>query len=77
MKELCVKCSYNGCNNQSKSRSPELSCLKCNDTKLCAFGQDVSLATKCSRNVQIGEEESCFIYSFPGKTFYFLQVFLS
>lgn len=60
---ICIKCSDNDCNNQPKIGSSELSCLKCNDSKICAYGQNESYAVPCEKEVKFGEEESCYTLS--------------
>lgn len=60
---ICAKCSESGCNNHPKLAKPKLSCIKCEDEKACAFGQDAQDAKLCETNVPFGVEESCFTYN--------------
>lgn len=62
----CVKCTGNGCNDQPKVKPSELSCMKCMDSKECAYGQRSSPAFNCLNNVIFGNKESCFVHTLPG-----------
>lgn len=66
----CVKCPSSGCNNQSKFRKPQLSCIKCSDSENCAFGYDPSAAEPCTQDVTFGDEESCFVHKIEGNFIY-------
>lgn len=68
----CTKCSKSGCNNQPKWAAPKLSCLKCENTKACAFLQDASDAIPCQKYVPFGITESCYTYHIPGNAFFYL-----
>lgn len=66
----CVKCTTSGCNNYSRYKKPEFSCVKCSDLEECAFGQNTSLVIPCANEVSLGDEESCYIRSI-GNSFYY------
>lgn len=57
----CVKCSLSGCNNQPKFKDPSLSCVKCNDTTDCAYGQNLNAAEVCQNSVPFAVSESCYM----------------
>lgn len=61
----CVKCSENGCNNQPQHREPQLSCVYCEDSTDCAFGQVNVELKKCESNVSFTSNETCFTHADP------------
>lgn len=76
---VCVKCSTSGCNNQPKFDKPRLSCLKCQNDKECAFGQDASRARRCIKDLMFGDEETCFTQVINGNfefMFDFFSIFM-
>lgn len=56
----CEKCSENACNNQPKFKKPTLSCIHCEDSQKCAFGQTEENSIECKNDVIFSTEESCF-----------------
>lgn len=72
---FCDTCSGSGCNNQPKMAKPKLSCLKCNDEKICAFSQYSHDARPCQKNVLFGDKESCFTRRSDSNEFMFLFCF--
>lgn len=62
----CVTCTASGCNDKPKVKPTELSCVKCLDSKECAFGQSSSSPITCMNDVAFGDEESCFVHKIPG-----------
>lgn len=60
--DLCLKCTGTGCNNEAKIRPPSISCVQCDKSVECAFGQDKKNATKCKTDVSFGDEESCYTH---------------
>ncbi|XP_055308419.1 uncharacterized protein LOC129572481 [Sitodiplosis mosellana] len=65
-KGTCVECSDTGCNNQPKVRQPKLACVNCTGSDECAFGYNASMAVPCKKDVELGDEESCFTRSING-----------
>lgn len=61
-KGICVKCAGSGCNNMPRVRPPLLSCIQCQKSHECAFGQDKSNATACKSQIQFGKKESCYTH---------------
>lgn len=45
-----------------KIRPSTFSCIQCRGSAECAFGFDIHSTTKCKGKVQLGSEESCYIY---------------
>lgn len=68
----CRRCSGSGCNDQPKFGRPELSCVKCNNDRECAFGQDAAKAQQCTEDVMFGEEETCFVHAISGNTHFII-----
>lgn len=58
---VCRKCSETACNNLPKIRSPSLSCVHCNKSEECAFGQDMKNEMPCKNSVLFGVDELCYI----------------
>uniref|UniRef100_A0A1L8DNW0 Putative conserved secreted protein n=2 Tax=Nyssomyia neivai TaxID=330878 RepID=A0A1L8DNW0_9DIPT len=58
----CVKCSTaNGCNSAAAKSAPTLSCVKCAATDVaCLWGFSNSVATRCTSDVWLGSQETCF-----------------
>lgn len=56
----CIKCVASGCNEMPKVRRSLLSCVQCNKSKECGFGQDEGEAIPCKNEVTIGSTETCF-----------------
>lgn len=65
-KDLCLKCRASGCNNVAKVRPPSLSCIHCDKSAECAFGQDKKKATLCKSDVTFGAYESCYTHHSSG-----------
>ncbi|XP_055308420.1 uncharacterized protein LOC129572482 [Sitodiplosis mosellana] len=65
-KGTCVICPNTGCNNQPKVRQPKFACVNCTGSDECAFGYNASMAVPCKKDVELGDEESCFTRSING-----------
>lgn len=72
----CIKCSGSGCNIHyiAKSQPPSISCVKCDTSEDCAFGQNKKNATICKNKVPFGVEESCYVhYSLGNLNFFYIE----
>lgn len=65
-KGSCIKCGEFGCNNEPKVKPPSLSCIKCDKSEECAFGQVET--TPCQNEVLFGFKESCYTHYNAGKS---------
>lgn len=72
-KSVCIKCGTTGCNNVARVKPPTLSCVNCDKSNECAFGQDKSTATACKNDVPFGSEETCYTYFSHGKKNHILR----
>lgn len=61
-KGVCLKCGETGCNKMAKIGSPSLSCIHCDKSAECAFGQPNVEAIPCKADVPFGTEESCYVH---------------
>lgn len=65
----CLKCSTRNCNQIAGITAPTLSCSKCDGNEDCSWGQDLSEATSCTKEVLMTESESCYsIHNADGYT---------
>lgn len=58
----CVKCGESGCNNLPKIRKASLSCVHCEKSEECAFGQQKKKASPCQNDVPFGYQETCYTH---------------
>lgn len=72
---ICKKCSESGCNDMPRSKSPSISCVHCDKSLECAYGQNETNLIACKGDIKFGTEESC--YTHYGKTILFLQIYFS
>lgn len=61
-KAKCVQCDGNGCNDAPKRKMPTLSCIQCDRSAECAFGQKHIEPTPCQSDVLLGVAESCYVH---------------
>lgn len=61
--ERCKVCKGDGCNAHDRTKKPTMSCVFCNRTQDCAYGQmPMSMITQSCRNkVLFAQTESCYI----------------
>lgn len=64
----CFVCDESGCNNQTLYSEPEISCIKCNASIECAFGQPEAEPENCLNPVLFGVEETCYTKLFDDGT---------
>lgn len=60
----CKQCKGNGCNTHDRTTKPTLTCLYCNRTIECLYGQmpSSSIVQPCHNHVLFNQHESCFIH---------------
>lgn len=56
----CVKCGESGCNDLPKIRKASLSCVHCDKSEECAFGQQKEKAIPCQNDVPFSHQETCY-----------------
>lgn len=65
----CIRCSSDGCNDQQKFLKPELSCVNCKDSDECAYGQNSADAIPCTKDIVLGDQETCFTHSISSMSY--------
>lgn len=61
-KGICITCTEPGCNGEPRVKPPTLSCVQCDKSIECAFGQNNTQTVQCKNDIPFGSEENCYTY---------------